>query len=102
GVYHAARGVSVETLTLAADNTFVHEWSANGQEGRASGEWSIHMLGYGFAQIRLSNYVDRLDPDADATGEWNTDVRRSTPWDTPRIVINQGMDLYYVKDRRGG
>ncbi|HVY84390.1 MAG TPA: hypothetical protein VG943_04600, partial [Caulobacterales bacterium] len=47
GVYHAARGVSVETLTLAADNTFVHEWSANGQEGRASGEWSIHMLGYG-------------------------------------------------------
>ncbi|HVZ99856.1 MAG TPA: hypothetical protein VG841_06035 [Caulobacterales bacterium] len=99
GVYHAARGVASETLTLYSDNTYLHEWSVNGQEGRATGGWRIHMLGYGFAQIRVLNYRDRIDPDAREPGDWDTDVRRSSPWDTPRIQINAAMDLYYVKDR---
>ena len=100
GVYRAARGISSETLTLNADGTYVHDWDINGQDGQAFGTWRIHMLGYGFAQIVVNGYQDKIDPDADpALDDWNTDVKRTAPWDRPRILINQGLRLEYLKER---
>ncbi|MES1199486.1 MAG: hypothetical protein ABUS48_05840 [Pseudomonadota bacterium] len=102
GVYHASRGNDAETLTLYDDGNYLHEWNARGEEGRATGTWRIHMLGAGFAQIKVQDYQDRLDPDAHERGDWDVDVRRSSPMDTPRIVIDDGLALYYAKDRGTG
>ncbi|MES1198919.1 MAG: hypothetical protein ABUS48_02960 [Pseudomonadota bacterium] len=102
GVYRAARGISSETLTLNADGTYVHEWDISGQDGQSYGSWRIHMLGYGFAQIVVNNYQDKIDPDAEpGPDDWNTDVKRTAPWDRQRILINQGLRLEYVKERVG-
>ena len=98
GIYHAARGVGSETLTLRDDGTYVHAWDLDGDEGQETGSWSIRMMGFGFAHLEIDNYRDRLDPDAPPTPEnWATEVNRRAPWDPQRIRINSQLALNYEK-----
>jgi hypothetical protein len=104
GIYHANHGHGDETLTINADGSYHHKYIApDGDKKRSSfsdeGTWSLISDSSGNQRLELKQFrFGYVDINRDQRPGWAAMIVEVSWTDQIRLVINDDLGLYFVKE----